>query len=99
MEADLLGGRLSANYQMLHVSGNSSSRLDASLKNVSLEQINDKAAAEHLKSVRLVGLSTEPSRPPGRPEFRDGVTRVRVTIRSPRSVQAFPRVHRFPSTE
>jgi hypothetical protein len=55
LQAYLLQGHLAGDMEMLNLSGNPSSHLQASLKNVSLEALSNSLPAGNLGRVRMVG--------------------------------------------
>src|SRR5579872_216240 len=55
LEADLLGGHVGANYDLSHLSGNSSSRVDAYVRNVSLQAMNNTAAVQNRQAIKVRG--------------------------------------------
>ncbi len=81
--AAALGGRLTANYELLHVAGKSASRLEGSVENASLERMNDAAAAPDLKSVQLMGRVNGTIRAAWTSRIHDGVVRLRLLISNP----------------
>ncbi len=80
--ADALGGRLNANYDLLGVTGKSSSRLDGKVENASLEKMNDVAPAPTLKRVRLVGSVDGTVRAAWTSRVQDAIAKVHVVIRN-----------------
>ena len=55
LQAELFHGRVSANMEMLNLTGNSKSRLEAMLKNVSLSDVSNALPAGSYQRVRIVG--------------------------------------------
>ena len=53
--ADLLGGHLGANYELSHISGSSSSHIDASVRDVSLDAMNNSAGPRNSAPVSVSG--------------------------------------------
>ncbi len=83
LQADALGGRFDATYDLLRISGNSASRLEGSIENASLERMNDVAAADKLAAVRLVGRVDGTVRAAWTSRIQDAVARLHVVIRNP----------------
>jgi translocation and assembly module TamB len=86
IQADALGGRISASYELLKVTGNSSSRLEGMVQNASLENMNDVAATPKLGTVRLIGRVDGTVKASWSSRMQDGEARLHVVIRNPNQV-------------
>ena len=86
IEADALGGRISASYELFNVTGNSSSRLEGMVQNASLENMNDAAATPKLGTVRLIGRVDGTVKASWSSRIQDGIARVHVVIRNSNQV-------------
>jgi translocation and assembly module TamB len=84
VEADLLGGHIGANYELSHISGSSSSRLQASVQNVSLEAMNDTAKVRNREIVRVSGRVDGMVGATWTSSIQNGVARAHFVIRNPR---------------
>ena len=84
--ADALGGRVSGSYDLLHVTGNSSSRLEGVVQNASLENMNDAAATPKLGTVRLIGRVDGTVKASWNSRVQDGIARLHVVIRNSNQV-------------
>ena len=82
LRADVLQGRLVANMEMLHITGNAESRVDATLKGMSLSQINDALPPGRYRRIRLVGTANADTRLIWSGSARDLVVREHATISS-----------------
>jgi translocation and assembly module TamB len=86
IEADVLGGRISASYELINVIGNSSSRLEGVVQNASLQNLNDAAATPKLGTIRLIGRVDGTVKASWGSRIQDGIARVHVVIRNPNQV-------------
>ncbi len=83
VEADALGGRINATYNLLDIPGKSSSRLEGSIENASLEKLTDAAATDKLASVQLVGGVDGTVRAAWTSSVQDAAAQLHVVIRNP----------------
>ena len=82
LEADLLGGHIGASYELSHLSGNSSSRAQASVQNVSLEAMNSAAGAQNGPAVRVRGRVDGTVGATWTSSIKNGVARAHFAIRN-----------------
>ena len=82
-EADLLGGHIGANYEMTHVSGDSHSRLEAFVRNVSLEAMNSAARIQNRRTAQVSGNVDGTIGAAWTSSLKDGAARAHFVIRSP----------------
>ncbi|MCU1340912.1 MAG: hypothetical protein JWN92_335 [Candidatus Acidoferrum typicum] len=82
LEADLLGGHIGANYEMSHISGNSSSRVQAFVRNVSLQAMNSTAGVRNREVVRVSGRVDGTVGATWTSSIKNGVARAHFVIRN-----------------
>lgn len=87
VEADSLGGRLTANYDLLRLGRTASSRLGGSIQNASLEKMND-AIPGSLQTIRLVGRVDGTLQATWSARIQDAVARLHVIVRNPNGAVA-----------
>src|SRR5579872_1503445 len=83
VEANALGGHISATYNLFQITGKSSSRLEGSIQNASLEKLNDAAPTDKLATVQLVGRVDGTVHAAWASRIQDAVAQVQVAIRNP----------------
>jgi translocation and assembly module TamB len=81
-EADLLGGHIAATYELLHLSGNSASRLNASLHDISLEAMNQTSGLQNRQAVRVSGRVDGTIGGTWTSNIRNGIAQAHITIRN-----------------
>ena len=83
VEAHLLAGRLSGNYEMRHVSHAPVSHLDAAIHNVSLDAIDLAAIADNREAVRLSGRADVAAQASWSSSVKDSLVRARAEFHGP----------------
>ncbi len=83
VEAHLLAGRLSGNYEMRHVSHAPASHLDAAIRNVSLDAIDLAAVAENREAVRLSGRADVTAQMSWSSNVQDALVQAHAEVHGP----------------
>ena len=83
VEAQLLAGHLSGNYEMRHVSHAFVSHFDAAIRNVSLDAIDLAAIAENREAVRLSGRADVTAQASWSSNIQDALVRAHAEIHGP----------------
>jgi translocation and assembly module TamB len=83
IEAQLLGGHLSGNYELRDVSRAPASRFDAAIRNVSLDAIDLAAVAQNREAVRLSGRADVTAQASWSSSVQDALVRARAEIHGP----------------
>jgi translocation and assembly module TamB len=82
-EADLLGGHVSADYELTHISGNSSSRVHAAVRDVSLQAMDRTAGIRNGEAVKISGHVTGTAEATWTSSIQNGIARAHLEIRNP----------------
>ena len=80
--ADLLGGHLGANYVLSHISGNSSSHIDASVRDVSLDAMKNTSGARNSAQVSVSGRIDGTVGASWASDIKNGTARAHFVIRN-----------------
>jgi translocation and assembly module TamB len=88
VEADLLGGHVSGDYQLSHLSGNSSSHAHALLRDVSLQQLDRTTKIQKGKPLKIGGRVNGAAEAMWTSSIQNGVVKAHFDIRSPNSSSA-----------
>lgn len=83
VEAQLLAGHLSGNYEMRHVSHAPVSRFDAAIRNVSLDAIDLAAVAGNREAIRLSGRADVTAQASWSSSIQDALGRAHAEIHGP----------------
>ena len=85
-EADLLGGHVSADYELLHIGGNSSSRAHATVRDISLREMDRTAQVEEGKAVKISGRLNGTAEAEWTSRIQNGLAKASLDIRNPNTV-------------
>lgn len=84
LAADILGGHAQANWEMLHLDAPATlSRLDASVKGVSLKRASDQLSARATQKIPLIGIVNLNTRASWSGSVDNAVAHVRLAISNP----------------
>jgi translocation and assembly module TamB len=83
-EADVLGGHVSADYDLSRISGNSSSRLRAIVRDVSLQAMDRTAAIRNGEAAKISGRVNGTAEATWTSSVQNAMARVHFDIRNPR---------------
>jgi len=84
-ESDLLGGHVSADYELSHISGNSGSHLHTIVRDLSLQAVDQTAGMKNREASRLSGFVSGTAEATWTSNIQNAMARARFDIRNPRT--------------